>query len=69
VGSRHLPRAPTFKWQEKYGSFNESVSQLDTLIGYIRKQEQHHRNMTFQEEFLALLRKHRIEFDERYLWD
>src|SRR6185295_14076632 len=52
-----------------YGSFNVSVSQLDTLIGYIRKQEQHHRNITFQEEFLALLKKHRIEFDEQYLWD
>jgi len=46
-----------------------SVSQLDTLISYIRKQEQPHRNITFQEEFLALLKKHQIEFDERYLWD
>ena len=64
-----FPEHRLFQWQEKYGSFNVSVSQLDTLIRYIRKQEQHHRNMTFQEEFLALLRKHRIEFDERYLWD
>ena len=64
-----FPEHRLFQWQEKYGSFNVSVSQLDTLIGYIRKQEQHHRNMTFQEEFLALLKKHRIEFDEQYLWD
>lgn len=46
-----------------------SVSQWDTLIRYIRNQERHHRGMTFQEEFLALLKKHRIEFEERYLWD
>ena len=64
-----FPEHRLFQWQEKYGSFNVSVSQLDTLIRYIRKQEQHHRNMTFQEEFLALLKKHRIEFDEQYLWD
>ena len=64
-----FPEHRLFQWQEKYGSFNVRVSQLDTLIRYIRKQEQHHRNITFQEEFLALLRKHRIDFDERYLWD
>ena len=64
-----FPEHQLFQWQEKYGSFNVSVSQLDTIIGYIRNQESHHRKMTFQEEFLALLKKHRIEFDERYLWD
>ena len=64
-----FPEHLHFQWQEKYGSFNVSVSQLDTLIRYIRNQETHHRTMTFQEEFLALLKKHRIEFDERYLWD
>jgi putative transposase len=64
-----FPEYRHFQWQEKYGSFNVSVSQLDTLIRYIRNQEQHHRTMTFQEEFLALLKKHRIEFVERYLWD
>jgi len=46
-----------------------SVSQLDTIIGYIKGQAAHHRKMTFQEEFLALLKKHRIEYDERCLWD
>ena len=64
-----FPEHRLFQWQEKYGSFNLSVSQLDTLIGYIRKQEQHHRNITIQEEFLALLKKHRVQFDERYLWE
>lgn len=57
-----------FAWQEEYGAFSVSVSQLEKTVQYIRKQEIHHRKMTFQEEFLALLKRHRIEFDERYLW-
>jgi REP element-mobilizing transposase RayT len=65
----NLPEHRLFAWQEKYGAFSVSVSLLDKTIQYIKGQEQHHRKMTFQEEFLALLRKHRIEFDERYLWD
>src|SRR2546426_8186031 len=55
-----------FAWQEKYGAFSVSVSQLDDLIQYIKSQEEHHQKMTFQEEFLALLKKHRIEYDARY---
>src|SRR5207249_8117903 len=51
-----------FGWQEKYGAFSVSVSQLDKIIEYIKNQPRHHRRMTFQEEFLALLRKHRIEY-------
>jgi putative transposase len=58
-----------FGWQVKYGAFSVSVSQLDTIIQYIRDQKEHHRQMTFQEEFIALLKKHRVEYDERYLWD
>jgi putative transposase len=57
-----------FAWQEEYGAFSVSVSQLEKTIEYIRGQEAHHRMMTFQEEFLALLKRHRIEYDERYLW-
>jgi REP element-mobilizing transposase RayT len=57
-----------FAWQEEYGAFSVSMSQLDKTVEYIKGQEAHHRKMTFQEEFLALLKKHRIEYDERYLW-
>ena len=57
-----------FAWQEEYGAFSVSVSQLDKIIEYIKGQEEHHRRVTFQEEFRALLEKHRIEYDERYLW-
>jgi REP element-mobilizing transposase RayT len=64
-----FPEHQLFQWQEKYGAFSVSVSQLDTLIGYIRNQERHHSKMTFQEEFIALLKKHRIECDERYVWE
>jgi len=58
-----------FAWQEKYGAFSVSESRVNSIIQYIKGQEEHHRKMTFQEEFVALLKKHRIEYDERYLWD
>ena len=63
-----FPEHRLFAWQEEYGAFSVSVSQLDKTIEYIKGQEAHHRTMTFREEFLALLKKHRIEYDERYLW-
>ena len=58
-----------FGWQVKYGAFGVSVSLLDKTVHYIKTQEEHHRKMTFQEEFLALLKKHRIPYDDRYLWE
>jgi putative transposase len=64
-----FPEQRLFAWQEKYGAFSVSVSQLDTVIHYIENQREHHRTKTFKEEFLELLKKHRIEYDERYLWD
>jgi REP element-mobilizing transposase RayT len=64
-----FPEHRRFYWQEKYGAFSVSVSLLDKTIHYIQGQEQHHRHRTFQEEFLALLKRHRIEYDDRYLWD
>jgi putative transposase len=64
-----FPEHQLFCWQVKYGAFGVSVSQLDKVIQYIQCQEKHHRKITFQEEFVALLKKHRIEYDERYLWE
>ena len=58
-----------FYWQGGYGAFSVSRSNIPGVRAYIRNQEAHHRAMTFQDEFRALLRKHRIEFDERYVWD
>ena len=63
-----FPEHRLFNWQVKYGAFGVSVSLLDKTIAYIKNQEAHHRKMTFQDEFLALLKRHRIAYDERYLW-
>jgi REP element-mobilizing transposase RayT len=65
----NFPEHRLFAWQVKYGAFAVSVSLLDKTIRYIRNQEAHHRKMSFQEEFLALLKKHRIRYDEKYLWE
>lgn len=58
-----------FAWQTGYGAFAVSYSNLDAVRTYVETQEEHHRRRTFQEEFRDMLRKHHIEFDERYLWD
>ncbi len=64
-----FPEQKLFGWQEEYGAFSVSVSQLDKIIAYIKGQREHHKKTTFQEEFLALLKKHQIEYDDKYLWD
>jgi hypothetical protein len=58
-----------FTWQAGYGVFSVSASRLDAVREYIGTQEAHHRKTTFQDEFRALLRKHGVEWDERYVWD
>ena len=58
-----------FSWQRGYGAFSVSPSQLEGVLRYAKEQPEHHRTHTFQEEYRALLRKHGIDFDERYLWD
>ena len=58
-----------FAWQTKYGAFSVSVSQVEKIVAYIENQAAHHRKMTFQEELIALLKKHRIDYDERFLWE
>jgi putative transposase len=64
------PKRPgRFEWQRGYAAFTVSASQLEKLRTYVRNQEQHHRRTTFQQEFRALLDKHGLEYDERYLWD
>ncbi len=58
-----------FYWQRGYGAFSVSESMLNTVATYIENQAQHHRKMTFKEEFLILLEKHNIAYDEQYLWE
>lgn len=57
-----------FAWQTRYGAFSVSESQVEKVRAYIRNQEKHHRRVSFAEEFKALLKAHRIEFNEKYLW-
>jgi putative transposase len=64
--SRWLGR--TFAWQEGYGAFSVSPSQLSAVKKYIRNQEQHHRKRTFEEEFISLLRSCGVEYDARYVF-
>jgi putative transposase len=59
----------TFSWQRGYGAFSVSQSHVDAVISYIEKQEDHHRTITFEEEFRLILKRYRVAFDERYLWD
>ena len=64
-----FPEHRAFGWQEGYGAFSIGVSQTDRTIAYINSQADHHRKKTFQEEMLAILKRHGIQYDERYLWD
>jgi REP-associated tyrosine transposase len=59
----------TFAWQTGYTAFSVSQSQLDTVKKYIRNQESHHKKRTFQEELVALLERHGIAYDKRFLVD
>ena len=56
-----------FAWQDEYSAFTVSQSQLSAVVEYVRKQVEHHKTLTFDEELRALLRKHEIDFDDRYL--
>ena len=58
-----------FFWQRGYAAFSVSPSQLGAVLQYVKRQEEHHRTRTFQEEYRELLLRHGIEFDERYVWD
>ena len=57
-----------FSWQESYGAFTYSRSQLDNVVQYILNQPEHHRRKSFREEYLAFLQKFGIEYDEKYLF-
>ncbi len=63
-----LQRQRKFAWQEGYGAFSVSASQVPKIIAYINNQKDHHRKKSFQEEFLELLERHGIEYDQRYVF-
>ena len=57
-----------FAWQEGYGAFTIGISQKAATIAYIRSQEEHHRKRSFEEEFIAFLKKHGVEYDPQHVW-
>ena len=58
-----------FEWQRGYGVFSYSRSQIDSVIKYILKQQEHHQQRSFKEEYLEFLKKFDVEFDDRYLFE
>ncbi len=64
-----LPDKQHFAWQNGYGAFSVSRSNLDDVHGYIANQAEHHRTRTFKEEFLAFLKRYEVPYDERYIWE
>ena len=63
-----FPEHQSFAWQEGYGAFSIGVSQTGVTVSYIQNQKEHHRQKSFQEEFLSFLKKHEIEYDPRFVW-
>jgi REP element-mobilizing transposase RayT len=63
-----FPDLRAFGWQDQYAAFSVSPSVMPQVVTYIRTQDEHHRKLTFQEEFIGFLKAHEIEYDERYIW-
>jgi len=64
-----FPRSGDFGWQEGYGAFVVGQSEVERVTCYIDGQEEHHKKVTFEEEFVSLLKECGIEYDPRYVWD
>lgn len=58
-----------FSWQKGYGAFTVSFSQIESVRRYVENQVEHHRTLTFEEEFIAILKRHEIEFERKYLFE
>jgi putative transposase len=65
---QEFPKMRGFEWQDGYGGFTISKSQVSGVIEYISNQREHHRKRSFEEEYLELLKKHGVDYDERHLW-
>ena len=58
-----------FYWQDGYGAFSVNPVDLDRVIAYIANQREHHSKITFQDEYRAILKRYKVDYDERYVWD
>jgi len=63
-----FPDLREFYWQEGYAAFSISPSMLLQVKRYIRSQQKHHKKLTFKQELIALLKRHGVQYDERYIW-
>ena len=63
-----FPDLRDFAWQEGYGAFTVSKSNLESVVAYIQNQREHHQHKSFQDEYRDFLQKHGVEYDERYVW-
>ena len=68
LARRQIHGLSDFWWQEGYAAFTVSKSAAASVIRYVNERGAHHKKMSFQEEFLALLKWHGVEYDERYIW-
>lgn len=59
----------SFYWQDGYGAFSVNPSEIEKVITYIANQHQHHSRKSFQDEYRVFLKKYKVEYDERYVWD
>jgi len=66
---REFPAKWSFAWQTGFAAFTVSHSQKQSVLDYIASQEKHHQKVSFKEEFIAFLKKHEIEYDDKYLWE
>ncbi len=64
-----FPELAAFGWQTGYGAFSVSASNAEEVRVYVEAKEEHHRTVTFQEEFVAFLKRHGVAYDPRYIWE
>ncbi len=69
VSASQPVQVQNFCWQNGYGMFSIGASQIEDVRRYIAEQEQHHRKLSFQDEFRLLLKRYELAYDERYVWD
>lgn len=65
----NFPNKRLFEWQEGYGASSIGINDVERTVDYIKTQQEHHKRFNFKQEFIAFLKKHKIEYDERYIWD
>lgn len=58
-----------FYWQDGYGAFSVNPTEVEIVINYISNQEEYHKKRSFQDEFRTILKKYKVAYDEKYIWD